>query len=361
MGEHDALFKRVFGVREHAAAELRSVLPPEVAERLDLDRLEPVPGSFVDDEMKHRHADLLYRGRIGTSALYVYFLLEHQSEPDPMMAHRMYRYVGRIWDAALRDQPQTQTLPIVLPLVVHHGPGGWRVGRSLHQLVDGLDQLPELAPYVPSMALLIDELTTIDNAALKARPLSTLPTVALWVLRDGRRLEVLARELPRWREELRMLYATQPEDLSVILRYLLRVTGDATFEDFRSVIIDVAPEMEVAMGTPADDLIEQGIKKGVEQGIKKGVEQGIKKGVEQGIKKGVEQGIKKGVEQGIKKGVEQGKATALRQTLENQLSIRFGPLSEVAASRIESASLSDLQSYLDRVLHADTCEEVLGL
>jgi predicted transposase YdaD len=61
MGDHDTLFKRAFGVPEHAAGELRSVLPAAVVDRLDLDSLELLPTSFVDQEMVHRHADLLFR------------------------------------------------------------------------------------------------------------------------------------------------------------------------------------------------------------------------------------------------------------------------------------------------------------
>ena len=45
---HDAVFRRVFGVPANAASQLGAVLPPDLAGRLDLGRLAPVPGSFVD-------------------------------------------------------------------------------------------------------------------------------------------------------------------------------------------------------------------------------------------------------------------------------------------------------------------------
>jgi hypothetical protein len=45
---HDAVFRRIFGVPANAASQLRAVLPPGLAARLDLTRLAPVPGSFVD-------------------------------------------------------------------------------------------------------------------------------------------------------------------------------------------------------------------------------------------------------------------------------------------------------------------------
>ena len=53
MGHHDTFFKRAFSVPEHAAAEIRSVLPPIVTSRMDLKTLRLLPASFVDSEMAH--------------------------------------------------------------------------------------------------------------------------------------------------------------------------------------------------------------------------------------------------------------------------------------------------------------------
>jgi Putative transposase, YhgA-like len=48
---HDAVFRRIFGVPANAASQLRAVLPSGIAARLDLGRLAPVPGSFVDEDL----------------------------------------------------------------------------------------------------------------------------------------------------------------------------------------------------------------------------------------------------------------------------------------------------------------------
>ncbi|WP_353735568.1 MULTISPECIES: Rpn family recombination-promoting nuclease/putative transposase [Gordonia] len=58
---HDGLFRRVFGDPKHAGSELRSVLSAEVAAHIDLDHLEPVAASFVDDNLRQVHSDLLFR------------------------------------------------------------------------------------------------------------------------------------------------------------------------------------------------------------------------------------------------------------------------------------------------------------
>ncbi len=49
---HDALFRAIFGLPCHAAAELRAVLPAAVVAELDLETLTPLDGSFVDEELR---------------------------------------------------------------------------------------------------------------------------------------------------------------------------------------------------------------------------------------------------------------------------------------------------------------------
>ena len=93
MGEHDKLFRQVFSVTAHAAGELRSVLPEDLVAALDLSRLERLPGSFVGPELSERRTDLLFRAsrRSSGSPGYLYLLVEHQSEPDPLMPWRISR------------------------------------------------------------------------------------------------------------------------------------------------------------------------------------------------------------------------------------------------------------------------------
>ena len=83
---HDRLFRRVFGDPKHAGSELRSVLSAEVAAHIDLDHLEPVAVSFVDDNLRQVHSDLLFRTTFDGDDAYLYFLVEHQSSPDDLMA-----------------------------------------------------------------------------------------------------------------------------------------------------------------------------------------------------------------------------------------------------------------------------------
>jgi predicted transposase/invertase (TIGR01784 family) len=189
MGDHDSLFKRAFSVPANAAGELRSVLPTELVAKIDLTSLEVVPASFVDAELSHRHADLLFTAAIAGQPSHRYFLFEHQSEPDTLMPWRVLEYMQRIWSATLRDDPTRTTLRPIITIVVHHGAQGWTAPRRFHEIVEGLDASPELRTFVPDFELLIDDLASADDTELHSRPLAAFPKVTLWLLRDARSVE----------------------------------------------------------------------------------------------------------------------------------------------------------------------------
>ena len=58
---HDSLFRAVFASPVHAVGPLRAALPPVLARAIDWSTLDLVSGSFVDDQLRQQHADLLFR------------------------------------------------------------------------------------------------------------------------------------------------------------------------------------------------------------------------------------------------------------------------------------------------------------
>jgi hypothetical protein len=316
MGDHDSLFKRAFSVPAHAAGEIRSVVRAAIAERLDLDALALVPASFVDAEMEHRHADLLFSVPLAGRPAYVYFLFEHQSEPDALMPWRVLTYQQRIWASVLRGEPERRTFPPIIPIVVHHGASGWTAPTRFHALVEGVDALAELGSFIPNFELLIDDLAVVDDASLQQRPLGSFPKVTLWLLRDGRTADALVEHVAAWATELERLVQEDPrgEDVRVVLRYISRVAGKATYEPLRQRVADVAPNFEEAMASAEQHFIEMGIEKGIEKGI--------------------------------------------RLTLTRQLRARFGALDASAETRIAEATSDELDLWTERLLVAQRIDDV---
>ncbi len=323
MGEHDAFFKRIFSNPEYAAGELASVLHPELVAALDLTKLELVPGSFVDEEMKQRHTDLLLRAplrgrrRRGRPLyVYIYFVFEHLSWPDPLTPFRMNQYMDRIWADLLLQSPRRRKLPPIIPLIVHHGPGGWRGPRCLHDMIEGLDDLPALRPFVPNFELLIDDLALATNEQLLARPLAPAPKVATWLLRDGRNVDTLLHHAPVWAPELNRV---APGEIVALLYYLLSITGPRSRDRVRHIIQIHAPAAEAPMFSIADQLRHEGRQEGRQEAL-----------------------------------------ATLRSVLRSVLTDRFGPLDADVDARIETSDSPALEQHLRRAVTATQLEDVFA-
>jgi hypothetical protein len=120
----------VFSETRHAAGLLRCLIPAAVAKRVNWGTLRRIPGTFVDVGVPERQSDLVFSARLTGGETVLLYLVEHQSEPHPRMAWRLYEYIARIWTEWDREHPGPG-LPAVIPIVVHHGAGGWRGPTSL--------------------------------------------------------------------------------------------------------------------------------------------------------------------------------------------------------------------------------------
>ncbi|WNG51021.1 Rpn family recombination-promoting nuclease/putative transposase [Archangium minus] len=273
-GPHDLFARFTWGQPERAAAELRAVLPPDVVSRVDWSSLRREPGSVVDPELRETQSDLLFSARLhGGQQLLLYILLEHQSRVDSWMALRMLRYVVRQLEHWRKEHPECERLPVIVPLVMYHGPdGSWTAPRRVEELFE----LPEEAEVrerwrtlLPRFEFLLDDLTTERAEALMARPGPPLVRLAFLVLRYGRS-EELSQRLASWTALFAEVHAAPDglENLRVVVRYLLQVGDKAARGVTREVLRSVAgaQRTEELMMTVGEELIEQGRQKGILEG-----------------------------------------------------------------------------------------------
>jgi hypothetical protein len=130
---------------------------PWVAE-VDFATLTPVKGSYVSEGLRQRHDDVVWKVRLREQWLYIYVMIEFQSEPDPFMALRLLVYVGLLYRDLLRWQelPADGRLPPVLPMVLYHGTAPWTGAAAFQDLLtpapSGLERYQPRFHY-----LLLDE------------------------------------------------------------------------------------------------------------------------------------------------------------------------------------------------------------
>jgi predicted transposase YdaD len=281
-GPHDLFARFTFGHPERAAAELRAVLPPEVVARVDWSSLRREPGSVVDPELRESQSDLLFSARLRSGQpLLLYLLLEHQSSVDRWMALRMLRYVVRQLEHWRRGHPESEVLPVVVPVVMYHGlEGAWTATRRIEELFDlpaEPDQREGWRGLVPRFEYLLDDLTSEREEALRARAGPPLARLAFLVLRHGRG-EDLTQQLERWTAMFAQVLANPEglEDLRAVVNYLLEVGALAAREPMRRVLRSVvgAQQVEELMRTMADEFREEGRQQGRLEGLARGRAEG---------------------------------------------------------------------------------------
>ncbi|KIG12688.1 Mobile element protein [Enhygromyxa salina] len=318
---HDALFKAAFETPQHAAGLLRGILPAALSQAIAWDTLAPQPADFIDPDLADSHSDLLFWVELEGTPTLVYVLLEHQSTNHPAMPLRMMNYLGRICDRYFRVSGLP--LPLVVPVVVSHAPGGWTAAVSFGELFEPHPaSVPGIAPLMPSFSLLITDLADFSDEELHRWALAAFPKLALWLLRDARDGEQLLKSFVQWAGVLDAV-ASAPDGRDAAnqcLRYILKVCGKVKFKQFRAKIREQIPKVEDIAVTIAEELHEEGLKKGIQQGRQEG-----------------------------RVGL-----------LGRQLALKFGGLPTAYAARIAAATEEELDRYAERILCAVTIEAVFA-
>ena len=187
---HDALFRRLFSDYTIARGVLESVLPKDVAAKIDFASLELQSASHVDEALHAFQSDVVFSAKIAGREARLLLLLEHQSSADALMPFRLLQYAVLLWDAHLRDHPRAKKLPLIIPVVWHQGPLEWRAPLDMLEVLDLTDdERSVLARYAPRMHFELDDLGRVSDTELQARAMTPEATLALAALRDVRAAE----------------------------------------------------------------------------------------------------------------------------------------------------------------------------
>jgi predicted transposase YdaD len=332
MGLHDSLVAHAFADVEHARGVLASALPPAIAARVDFSSLRPEKGSFVDEHLQGRATDLLYSARIGGREALIYFLWEHKSEPERLAPLQVLRYLVRIWDQYLAALPvqrrgEIRRLPVIVPVVIHHGEDGWTTAVRFEELLDAdEDMLAALGEHVPRLTLVLDDLWKQTDDALYARAATAFARLVLWALKHARGARWFADE-ERWKDLIATVLA-EPDGvraLTALFRYIAQASPAATRERLRGLL-------------PSDGFAE----------------------AKEAVMNEFQQEIADGERRGRAEGLREGKRDEAQRLVLKQLRLRFGELPDAAVSRIQAAELQELELWAERIVTASRLEDVLG-
>jgi predicted transposase/invertase (TIGR01784 family) len=311
MTQYDHSYKLIFSFPEMVSDLLTGFVREEWVSRLDMSTLEKINASFVSDDLKERHDDVIWRVRLADEWLYVYIVLEFQSVTDPYMSIRVLAYIALLYQDLVRTKQLTNSgkLPPVLPIVLYNGEPRWQAATQVFDLIENIPG--SLSRYSPRLEYLL-----IDEGAYEQAELESLQSLVsfLFQLEKTPLREVgqeLVRKLLSWLGENRELQRA-------FVVFLNRVY-------FKNKV-----DVEELYHEATTEEVRAMLEKNVERWIEEWKAEGEAKGRAEGEAKGRAEGEAKGEAQGWIKGQVEERRRLARKMLASGMSIsRISELTEI--------------------------------
>ena len=258
---YDALFKHFMSNPNNAMDFFDLFLAKEIWAKVNKQYMELCPESFVDNKLKHKHVDILYRTRFDNEDGYIYILSEEQTQPDKALPFRIMQYILRIIEMH-KKQFKTDAFPIVYPLIFHVGKKEYPYSTDFF---DGFGEHKALAKSILMNPFPVANVTGVTDEDLNAHPLAgTLSRV--YQLANARDLIFKLKKLkPKF-------YYIDTHSGSDSVLSMLEFTLSKTEKGDADTVVEtvqhmVSEETKGKIMTLVQQLENRGILKGMQQGM----------------------------------------------------------------------------------------------
>ena len=336
---HDTLFHEALSAPTDARGFLAGALPGGLSAHLDWEALEALPATSKGIGKTDAHADLVFRVGLRGLDRPLHLVMEHKSHVDRRVVVQVHGYCARILGDLSRRAEADDGLPLLVALVVYHGPRTWAPDLGLQDLYALPDALaPHLEPFLPGFRFLFEDLALLSDRELEGRGLTDWCHVAIDTLRRGAGPGDLGAFFRGIRARVQRLAGSSlgAERLSSIYAYLAHVRGLPRAEMAAIIRRELGREQEERMQSTYDQIYQEGRAEGRGEGRDEGREQGLAKGLEQGHGDG------------------------LRDAVRAVLTARFGFVPEVVDDALQRAGADRLRAAVARVALVERSEDLLS-
>lgn len=123
---HDEFFKAAFGRLEIALDYIHKMLPAEIVQELELNKLAKVNGSYVSPALRETFTDLVFECPFKSANLQlsICLLFEHKKQVETHPHFQLLRYLVDTWEEQLK---QKKALTPIIPIVIYQGKRKWKL------------------------------------------------------------------------------------------------------------------------------------------------------------------------------------------------------------------------------------------
>jgi predicted transposase/invertase (TIGR01784 family) len=341
MGAHDSGYKQLFSFPTMVEELLRGFVRERWIDELDFDTLERKNGSYVSDDLREREDDIIWRvkWRGANDWMYVYFLIEFQSEHDWFMAVRVWTYLGLLYQDLIRTgEAGDRRLPPVLPMVVYRGEQKWKAPLDVKELV--CTPPSGLVRYLPSLRYLL-----LEEVRLNEKELDSMSNLVAEIFRIEKSATLKA-SIPPFLSFMHWTTKAGAQQDSLKRAFIVWYKRAQKY----AKIIDEGETLEEMSPEEMEPMLSERIEKWTEELRAEGKAEGQA----EGEAKGRAEGEAKGRAEGEAKGRAEGKAEMFLSLFE----MKFGTPSSEIREQIKSAGEEEIQLLSARLLTADTASEI---
>jgi predicted transposase/invertase (TIGR01784 family) len=161
---HDEVVKEFLSEKETAKSFFEEYLPAEIVRNLDFKTLHICKDSFLNKRLANYFSDILYQVNLNNIGIFIYLLIDHKSKEERFMGFQFLKYMVRIWELYLKQNKKTKTLPVIIPIVIYHGPKKWEVDKRFTSFFNAPDYIKE---YIPDFNYNLYDISHVPDEKIK--------------------------------------------------------------------------------------------------------------------------------------------------------------------------------------------------
>jgi predicted transposase/invertase (TIGR01784 family) len=140
--KHDLGYRGILSNKDEFLYFLKTRIAKPWTHDISVDDMERVDTSYITKEYREIDSDIIYKLKMNDKDVYLYVLLELQSEVDFTMPFRLLRYMVELLNDVFKNtdknirERKDFSLPAIVPIVLYNGSDNWTAARSYREYTE---------------------------------------------------------------------------------------------------------------------------------------------------------------------------------------------------------------------------------